>query len=118
MSMGYSEKVNKVYTLMGDLGVSLYDLELMGFIENRGDDVVVPVDEAFNLLKADGFDLVGDRHAAEHYYQTTADHVSDALEKAGLLCDHYECADGCGLDVTHEGPCLDKPGGRIVCNCR
>ncbi len=29
--------------------------------------------------------------------------------------DHTECADGCGLAVTHDGACRDKPGGRIVC---
>ena len=25
-----------------------------------------------------------------------------------------ECVDGCGLAVTHDGPCRDKPGGRIL----
>jgi hypothetical protein len=30
--------------------------------------------------------------------------------------EHTECADGCGLDVTHDGPCLDVPGGRVVCS--
>lgn len=29
--------------------------------------------------------------------------------------EHIECADGCGLAVTHDGPCLDRPGGRQVC---
>ena len=30
--------------------------------------------------------------------------------------EHTECADGCGLAVTHDGACLDKPGGRQVCD--
>lgn len=25
-----------------------------------------------------------------------------------------ECADGCGLDVTHDGPCRERPHGRFV----
>ena len=29
--------------------------------------------------------------------------------------DHVDCADGCGLAVTHDGACLDEPGGRVVC---
>ena len=29
---------------------------------------------------------------------------------------HTECEDGCGLAVTHDGACLDKPGGRVLCD--
>jgi hypothetical protein len=29
--------------------------------------------------------------------------------------DHVDCADACGLAVTHDGACRDKPGGSIVC---
>ena len=29
--------------------------------------------------------------------------------------EHTECADGCGLDINHDGACRDHPGGRIVC---
>jgi len=25
-----------------------------------------------------------------------------------------ECRDGCGLDVDHEPPCREKPGGRVL----
>ncbi len=53
-----------------------------------------------------------------------ADGVRDALAAAGALADeddddhppHAECADGCGLAVTHTGACLDRPGGRQVCD--
>lgn len=55
----------------------------------------------------------GDRHFGEALYGGHADEVRDALERLGLLPEeHAECADGCGLDVTHDGPCLDRPGGR------
>lgn len=30
--------------------------------------------------------------------------------------EHVDCADGCGLAVTHQGACLDHPGGRVVCD--
>lgn len=30
--------------------------------------------------------------------------------------DHVDCADACGLAVTHDGACLDRPGGRVVCD--
>jgi hypothetical protein len=43
---------------------------------------------------------------------TTPDITPDATAHP----DHTECADGCGLAVTHTGACLDKPGGRICCS--
>jgi hypothetical protein len=30
--------------------------------------------------------------------------------------EHTECADGCGLAVTHDGACRERPGGRVVCS--
>jgi hypothetical protein len=30
--------------------------------------------------------------------------------------EHVDCADGCGVAVTHEGACRTKPGGPVVCD--
>lgn len=29
--------------------------------------------------------------------------------------EHADCADACGLEVTHPAACRDKPGGRVIC---
>lgn len=47
----------------------------------------------------------GTRYCLTHQHRAADDHP-----------DHTECADGCGLAVTHVGACLDKPGGRVVCD--
>lgn len=92
--MNHAENIHKVYALMADLNVSLYDLELLGHIEDR-DDLNVSADEAFAaLLAVKEFDAFGDNHAIEHYHATSADYVSEALTKAGLLDEEDEEPDG------------------------
>lgn len=44
----------------------------------------------------------------EHMHRNLHDEDEDHPE-------HDECWDGCGLAVTHDGACRDKPGGRIIC---
>lgn len=79
-----------------------HDLELLSMIEGHEDDLAGSLENAFRLLTARGFNLYGDSHAMEHYHQATSDHVSDALDKAGLLIP--ACAE-CKERVMHEMKC-------------
>jgi hypothetical protein len=51
---------------------------------------------------------------ADELEGTTSDDEDDADDDEPHP-EHTQCADACGLAVTHDGPCLDKPGGRVVC---
>ena len=64
------------------------------------------------------------RTAEQNPQATREDFIADiarhlAAQLAPEVPDHQEhvdCADACGLDVTHDGACLDRPGGRVVCD--
>lgn len=71
------------------------------------------------LADAAGFDMdeITNRarmHADAEIVRSDEMAVHDAAVMAHPA--HEECADGCGLAVTHDGACLDKPGGNVVCN--
>lgn len=90
---------------------------------------------AYRLTYAD-LDAIAGRELTDEEVQrvavaidnsTAGDAVAAAVEQVTGLADedadedathpcHTECADGCGLAVTHEGPCLDRPGGKQVCS--
>lgn len=56
----------------------------------------------------------------EALFAAAAEHMGDVDDELDEDEDdhpeHDECADGCGLDINHDGACLDKPGGRVVCS--
>lgn len=60
------------------------------------------------------------RVVAEHAFTLTRVTATQVYDAAVIRDDpehpeHAECADGCGLAVTHDDACLDRPGGRQVC---
>ncbi len=68
-------------------------------------DTMLPI---VTVLMPDGTEHEVDLDAVEHDEEYEEYGVDEHPE-------HTECADGCGLAVTHTGACLDKPGGRVVC---
>lgn len=88
--MSHAAKVREVYDLMHRNNVNIYDLELMGHIDTEAERLTVNADAAFDKMVEDGFDLVGDSNAIEHYYQATADYVAEELAKRALLDDGEE----------------------------
>jgi hypothetical protein len=79
----HATHVQQVYDLMNRLEVTLEDLELLGHVEDRSDDLTVSTEEAFERLKRDGFTLNGGGYV-EHYHQATSDYVGEALQERGL----------------------------------
>lgn len=128
--MSHAENVRKVFDLMGQLNVSLDDLELYGYVESHG-DLTVPAGEAFERLTGDGFQINESKYA-EHYYQATSDYVAEALQRLGLMDTGeerewrvvIEAVDGSGMwqyefeavtresaiDQAHESAVLDGLG--------
>lgn len=84
--MGHADNTKAAYHVMQGLNVSLYDLELWGLVEGMADQLTVAPEAAFDRLIEEGFSL-GEGGSIEHYYQATADYVSEALTKRGLMKD-------------------------------
>lgn len=91
MAENHSAAVREVLDLMGQLNVSLLDLETYGYVETvafqqESESLTVPVDEAFNRLVEDGFNYwAEDSNGADHWYQAGLDMVRDALDERDLI---------------------------------
>lgn len=79
------EQVQQVNALMGDLGISLIDVEIFDAVERRHEDGDLKegttLAEAYDAACAAG----PDDSIAEHYWNTVQDAVYDALDEADLL---------------------------------
>ena len=64
------------------------------------------------VVEAETWEEAIDRAQETSGWQWEADEWVDPVPHP----EHTECADGCGLAVTHDGPCLDVPNGRVVCS--
>lgn len=74
----------------------------------------LPADPTEHPDELPGFDSEeAENYGAALIYQECADALRTAL---AAHPDHVDCADACGLAVTHDGACLDQPGGRVVCD--
>lgn len=63
------------------------DTELLDFLRGMDDELTMTPIEALVVLTEKGFNLYGNRHMEEHYWQATRDYVSDTVEEHGLRKD-------------------------------
>ncbi len=80
--MNHAKNVRLIFDQMGVHGVSMDDLELYDHVSSR-DDLAVSPDEAFTKMIES--DFVMDSGDSTHYYQATADYISEEMNKRGLL---------------------------------
>lgn len=87
-SVASAARVRQVYDLMGQLGVSLYDLETIGYVdtlETTG-SLTTTANLAYDALIESGYDHGWQTsHLMDHYMQAGQDAVQDALDELNLI---------------------------------